>query len=62
MGDLEQHSGTITGIFLCTAGPPVIEMTQHPQAIIDQFMGSLATDIENRTDPAMRMAGTVGIQ
>src|SRR5262245_29242580 len=52
MRHLKQDSRTVTGIFLATASPAVIEILQNRERFIDDFVGFLTFDIDHESDAA----------
>ncbi len=55
MGDLQHNAGTVTGIFIRTAGTAVTEILQYGQSVFYNLMGFFALDMGYKSHPTCIM-------
>src|SRR5215813_7239710 len=55
MRNLHQNTRTVAGILFATAGPPMIEVLQNGQRLIDDLVGFFTLNVDDKTDAASIM-------
>src|SRR5215467_2667290 len=56
MRNLHQNTRTVAGILFATAGPPMIEVLQNGQRLIDDLVGFFTLNVDDRTDGRLALA------
>ena len=52
MGNLDHDAGTVARLAVGAFGTAVAHVFEHRQGIVHQFMGFVATDVDDHTHPA----------